>query len=218
MQTILDILNKAGGWHPGLYLKIDNAPYMELVIEAMDESGPHGLTRPLSIAHYAEQNGDLMRDPEMCFELGLYGGSAPLSPFYWRNDYAGAEEWSRATSWPTTTCTCSSCTPSTSASPRCGTATCVSRASPRPSTGRSTYARKPSSRYERNAGHRVRSPPFTASPRNPGEPPCRTAANSSSSPSTPPTSPPPNPRRTLDEGKLQELAERASAPTGLFSL
>ncbi len=24
MRTILDILKKAGGWHPGLYLKIDN--------------------------------------------------------------------------------------------------------------------------------------------------------------------------------------------------
>ena len=93
MQTILDILSKAGGWHPGLYLKIDNAPYMELVIEAMDETGPMGLPA-LSIAHYGKQNGDLMRDPEMCFELGLYGG-AHLVPFYWRNDYAGAEEWSR---------------------------------------------------------------------------------------------------------------------------
>ena len=40
MQTILQILKMAGGWHPGLYLKIDNPPYMELVIEAMDESGP----------------------------------------------------------------------------------------------------------------------------------------------------------------------------------
>ena len=66
---------------------------MELVIEAMDETGPMGLPA-LSIAHYGEQNGDLMRDPEMCFELGLYGG-AHLVPFYWRNDYAGAEEWSR---------------------------------------------------------------------------------------------------------------------------
>ena len=51
MQTILQILNKAGGWCPGLYLKIDNAPYMELVIEAMDESGPMGLPA-LSVAHY----------------------------------------------------------------------------------------------------------------------------------------------------------------------
>jgi hypothetical protein len=43
MQTLLDILNRAGGWNPGLYLKIENAPYMALVIEATDESGPSGL-------------------------------------------------------------------------------------------------------------------------------------------------------------------------------
>jgi hypothetical protein len=93
MQTILQILKMAGGWHPGLYLKIDNAPYMELVIEAMDESGPMGLPA-LSVAHYGQQNGDLMRDPEMCFELGLAGG-AHLSAFYYRNDYLGVEQWSR---------------------------------------------------------------------------------------------------------------------------
>ena len=93
MQTILQILRKAGGWHPGLYLEIGNAPYMKLVIEAVDESGPMGFPA-LSVAHYGEQNGDLMRDPEMCFELAL-GGEARLDPFYWRNDYAGAEEWSR---------------------------------------------------------------------------------------------------------------------------
>jgi hypothetical protein len=80
-KTILDILKKAGGWHPGQYLKIDNAPYMELVIEAMDESGPMGLPA-ISVAHYGEQNGDLMRDPEMCFELGVAGG-AHLDPWYW---------------------------------------------------------------------------------------------------------------------------------------
>ncbi|WP_263384819.1 DUF6908 domain-containing protein [Granulicella arctica] len=93
MQTILDILKKAGGWHPGLYLKIDNAPFMELVIEALDESGPMGLPA-LSVAHYGTQNGDAMRDPEMYFELGIGGGSH-LNPFYWRNDYAGVEQWSR---------------------------------------------------------------------------------------------------------------------------
>ena len=81
MQTILQILNKAGGWHPGLYLKIDNLPYMELVIEATDESGPKGLPA-ISVAHYGQQNGDAMRDPEMCFELGFHDGPE-LSPFYW---------------------------------------------------------------------------------------------------------------------------------------
>ena len=88
MRTILDILAKAGGWHPGLYLKIDNLPYMELVIEAVDESGPMGLPA-LSVAHYGEQNGDLMRDPEMCFELGFHDGTRakPLllpQRFRWR--------------------------------------------------------------------------------------------------------------------------------------
>ena len=35
-----------------------------------------------------------MRDPEMCFELGLAGG-AHLNPFSWRNDYVRVEQWSR---------------------------------------------------------------------------------------------------------------------------
>ncbi len=93
MRTILDILNRAGGWHPGLYLKIDNPPYMELVIEAVDETGPMGLPA-LSVAHYGEQNGDLMRDPEMCFELGFADGPE-LNPYYYRSDYVGVEQWSR---------------------------------------------------------------------------------------------------------------------------
>ena len=94
MQTILRILKRAGGWHPGLSLTIDNTPFMPLVIEAMDESGPCGLPA-LSVAHYGEQNGDLMRDPEMCFELSFAGGVADLNPFYYRNDYTGCEQWSR---------------------------------------------------------------------------------------------------------------------------
>jgi hypothetical protein len=93
MQTILRILKAAGGWHHGLSLSIDNPPYMSLCIEATDESGPCGLPG-LSVAHYGEHNGDLMRDPEMMFELGLAGG-AHLNPFYWRNDYVGVEQWSR---------------------------------------------------------------------------------------------------------------------------
>lgn len=94
MQTVLDILRKAGGWHPGLYLKIENSPYMELVIEATGESGPHGLLA-LSVAHHGKQNGQVMCDPEMCFELGFLG--APyLNPYYYRNDYVAVEQWSRS--------------------------------------------------------------------------------------------------------------------------
>lgn len=78
---------------PSLYLKIENPPYMELVIEAVDESGPCGLPA-LSVAHYGVQNDDPMRNPEMCFELGIAGG-VHLNPFHWRNDYAAVEQWSR---------------------------------------------------------------------------------------------------------------------------
>jgi hypothetical protein len=93
MKAILQLLEKAGGYRRELYLRVENPPYQPLVIEAIPEPGPLGL-RCLSVAHYGEQNGDLMRDPEMCFELGLAGG-AHLSAFYFRNDYLGVEQWSR---------------------------------------------------------------------------------------------------------------------------
>jgi hypothetical protein len=93
MQTILCILEQAGGYRPEFYLKIENPPFMDLVIEAMPEPGPLGFPA-ISVAHYGEQNGDLMRDPEMCFELSV-AESPNLSPFYYRNDYAGVEQWSR---------------------------------------------------------------------------------------------------------------------------
>ena len=93
MRAILQILEKAGGWHHGLCIKINNPPYKELVIEAMDESGPCGLPA-ISVRRYSEVNGDLMRDPEMCFELG-FAGSAYLTVFYSRNDFLRVEQWSR---------------------------------------------------------------------------------------------------------------------------
>ena len=96
METFLEILKSAGGWHHGLSLRIENLPYMALVIEATDESGPMGLPA-VSVAHYGEQNGDLMRDPEMCFELSKPTFSQlSLDPFYFRSDYVGVEQWSRS--------------------------------------------------------------------------------------------------------------------------
>ena len=95
MKTILRIFERAGDYRPTLYLKIENPPYMALVIEATPEPGPTGLPA-ISIAHYGEQNGDLMRDPEMCFELvNSPQGELSLSSFYFRNDYLGIEQYSR---------------------------------------------------------------------------------------------------------------------------
>ena len=95
MKTILRILERAGGYRSTLSLKIENPPYMALVIEAIPEPGPLGLPA-ISVAHYGEQNGDLMRDPEMCFEVVKpLRRSISLSPFYYRNDYMGVEQYSR---------------------------------------------------------------------------------------------------------------------------
>ena len=95
MKTILQILAAAGGFRRDLYLRIENPPYMRLVIEAVPEPGPLGAPA-ISVAHYGEQNGDLMRDPEMCFELTnpLCAGWT-MTPYYWRNDYLGVEQLSR---------------------------------------------------------------------------------------------------------------------------
>jgi hypothetical protein len=96
MQTLFHILEKAGGFRPSLYLSIEKPPFLALVVEALDESGPLGLPA-ISVAHYGKQNGDPMRDPEMCFELAKsLGGRPSLDPFYWRNDYLGAEQFSRS--------------------------------------------------------------------------------------------------------------------------
>ncbi|MGA3049368.1 MAG: hypothetical protein ABSD67_22245 [Terracidiphilus sp.] len=95
MRTILQILEKAGGYRSDLYLRIENPPYMALVIEATPGRGPLGAPA-ISVAHYGEQNGDLMRDPEMCFELtNPLGMGWILTAFYFRNDYIGVEQNSR---------------------------------------------------------------------------------------------------------------------------
>ena len=71
--------------------KIENQPYMTLTVENIGP-GPRGLPA-LSICHYGEQNGDLMRDPEMCFEMQIEDGKVKaFHPYYFRNDYAGMEQ------------------------------------------------------------------------------------------------------------------------------
>jgi hypothetical protein len=91
MKTILRILERAGGYRPSLYLKIEKPPYPPLVMDAMDESGPCGLPA-LSVAQYR----DALCEPEMCFELSKPPlCSLELVAFHYRNDYLGLEQYSR---------------------------------------------------------------------------------------------------------------------------
>src|SRR5262245_52146978 len=79
MKTVAKIIELFGGldWlrQPGNYIRLVNPPYMRLVIEYVGE-GPRGMPA-ISVAHYYEQAGDAMRDPEIVFEVNPDDG--PLS-------------------------------------------------------------------------------------------------------------------------------------------
>ncbi len=95
MKTVLQIIEEAGGFTKAECISIENDPWMRLVIEVLPERGPDGHV-VVSVAHYGEQNGDPMRDPEMLFEVvEEESRQQEFWPFYFRNDYAAAEQWSR---------------------------------------------------------------------------------------------------------------------------
>lgn len=60
--------------------KIEVSGYMPLSLEWIAED-------QISICHYGEQNGDLMRDPDIVFELA--NGRTTAEPLSFRNDYMG---------------------------------------------------------------------------------------------------------------------------------
>src|ERR1051326_5919230 len=93
MRVITQLLHLAGPLKSGFHLKIENPPWQDLVIEDIQQRGPSRFPA-ISVAHYGKQNGDLMRDPEMLFETQGFGQEINLKPYYFRNDYAGVEQYS----------------------------------------------------------------------------------------------------------------------------
>ena len=68
----------------GNYAKIQNSPaLMPVVVEKVGHLKGYG--EIISIAHYGEQNGDLMADPDMTFTI-VRGEYYPIS---FKNDYVG---------------------------------------------------------------------------------------------------------------------------------
>ncbi len=60
---------------------------MPLSVEDIGQSGDGN--RLISICHYGEQNGDLMRDPDMVFEIHAWADAPAAEPLSFRNDYMG---------------------------------------------------------------------------------------------------------------------------------
>ena len=69
----------------GGHVKLKSGEYMPLVIEHLYSIPGHG--EVYSMTHYGEQNGDLMRDPDM--ELLVDNDRGVITPMTYRNDYVG---------------------------------------------------------------------------------------------------------------------------------
>lgn len=80
MPCVAAIIEKYGGLVAlkDKPIRVENAPYMRLVIERVGEFGPDRVP-VVSVAHYYTQNGDAMRDPEMTFAVTDDGTWLPLT-------------------------------------------------------------------------------------------------------------------------------------------
>ena len=85
MRTIRKIIEQHGGIEALKrdYIRIENDPYMPLVIDWLGE-GPNGWNF-VSVSHTYVQNSDLMRDPEIVFLLT----DSEWLPVSYRNDSIG---------------------------------------------------------------------------------------------------------------------------------
>ena len=94
MKNIQQIITEHGGLAAvqANYLCIENPPFMRLVIEVISPLFPNGICE-LSVAHYGEQNGDAMRDPELTFlVIPSENGEWQWQPLSFLNDYVGIHQ------------------------------------------------------------------------------------------------------------------------------
>jgi hypothetical protein len=91
MKHIQRLIDQHGGFEAvqNRYLRLEKPPLMRLVIEVIGGPYPNGAYE-LSVAHYADQNGDAMRDPEITFLVQPTDQGHVWSPLAFENSYLGA--------------------------------------------------------------------------------------------------------------------------------
>ena len=91
MKHIQQMIDQHGGFEAvrTRYLRLENPPFMRLVIEVIGGPYPNGAYE-VSVAHYAEQNGDAMRDPEITFLVVPSAEGTTWTPLTLENSYLGA--------------------------------------------------------------------------------------------------------------------------------
>ena len=70
-------------------VRIHSDGFMPLVIEDISFSPAH---RKIAISHTTTQNGDLMRDPEIVFDLVEVGDTRLAEPVSFRDDFSGLRQ------------------------------------------------------------------------------------------------------------------------------
>ena len=91
MKHVQQMIDQHGGFEAvrTRYLRLENPPFMRLVIEVIGGPYPNGAYE-VSVAHYAEQNGDAMRDPEITFLVVPSAEGTTWTPLTFENSYLGA--------------------------------------------------------------------------------------------------------------------------------
>jgi hypothetical protein len=84
-QHFASVLTQLLGNETAVRLTVNG--YMPLSIESIGTSADGN--RLIALCHYGEQSGDLMRDPEMVFELFTHGAASAAEPLSFQNDYMG---------------------------------------------------------------------------------------------------------------------------------
>lgn len=80
-QYLIDLLGGATA------VRLTVPGFMPLSVEDIGPSGEGN--RLVSLCHYGEQNGDLMRDPDIVFMFHLLPDGLAAEPVSFRNDYMG---------------------------------------------------------------------------------------------------------------------------------
>lgn len=90
MKNIQYMIEQRGGFSAvsNHYIRLENPPLMRLVIEVIGGPYPNGAYL-LSVAHYGEQNGDAMRDPELTFLVTPVERGLTWTPLTYENSYLG---------------------------------------------------------------------------------------------------------------------------------
>jgi hypothetical protein len=103
MKNVAKIIKTCGGLQvltgspvgTGKALRIESEGFMTLHIECIGLSPREDGMVLVSVAHYGEQNGDAMRDPDMVFDVNTSDDpaigweSGEWRPVSFRNDYVG---------------------------------------------------------------------------------------------------------------------------------